>query len=383
MESITEKKILIISPQSWGGMLVSKHHYAMELARAGNTVYFLNPPSRKFAAPFSIDPVQEISGLYQVSYRPYFRIGIRVISKPLFYLLMDRQAKWLLKQFGFEFDIVWSFDNLLLFNDLRPFKGKTTIYHPVDPVEPRDWRVARTVDLILSVSKVTIDQLSSFGVPAYFLSHGLGGPFANAAREIEANPKAIENPTQKKIGYIGNLLFTVIDHENLMATIREHPEMEFHFWGSYKLDMSNLGGIEDNAFISYLENAPNVILHGVQPKEVLVNGLRKMDAFFMVYHVDLKTDKAMTSHKILEYLSLGKVFISSHIAAMHETGLIEMLDDPDNSKYLDLFNKVTSNLEIYNAVELQQKRINYALENTYENHLKTIACHLKTLRPAP
>ena len=38
------KKILLISPQAWGKMFVAKHHYAVELSRSGNEVYFLNPP---------------------------------------------------------------------------------------------------------------------------------------------------------------------------------------------------------------------------------------------------------------------------------------------------------------------------------------------------
>ena len=38
--------ILIISPQKWGKMKLSKHHYATTLAE-NNNVYYLNPPSNK------------------------------------------------------------------------------------------------------------------------------------------------------------------------------------------------------------------------------------------------------------------------------------------------------------------------------------------------
>src|SRR5450755_3125876 len=41
---LKNKTILIISPQAWGQMYISKHHYAITLAKLGNTVYFLNPP---------------------------------------------------------------------------------------------------------------------------------------------------------------------------------------------------------------------------------------------------------------------------------------------------------------------------------------------------
>jgi len=41
---LSDKLILILTPQSWGNMLLAKHHYAIELAKSGNRVYFLNPP---------------------------------------------------------------------------------------------------------------------------------------------------------------------------------------------------------------------------------------------------------------------------------------------------------------------------------------------------
>lgn len=43
--SFNNKTILIISPEPWGKMMISKHHYALELAKLGNEVYFLNPPN--------------------------------------------------------------------------------------------------------------------------------------------------------------------------------------------------------------------------------------------------------------------------------------------------------------------------------------------------
>ncbi|GAB1397072.1 hypothetical protein MASR1M65_18510 [Saprospiraceae bacterium] len=38
------KTILIISQQEWGLMRISKHHYALELAKKGNKVFYLTAP---------------------------------------------------------------------------------------------------------------------------------------------------------------------------------------------------------------------------------------------------------------------------------------------------------------------------------------------------
>ena len=39
----TKMKVLLISPQHWGTMRVTKHHYAIELTKLGHEVLFLEP----------------------------------------------------------------------------------------------------------------------------------------------------------------------------------------------------------------------------------------------------------------------------------------------------------------------------------------------------
>ena len=41
---LRNKTILIISPQQWDGLMLSKQNYAEELTKLGNKVYFLPPP---------------------------------------------------------------------------------------------------------------------------------------------------------------------------------------------------------------------------------------------------------------------------------------------------------------------------------------------------
>jgi len=37
---LRNKTIIILSPEKWGKMMLSKHHYAIELAGMGNIVFF-------------------------------------------------------------------------------------------------------------------------------------------------------------------------------------------------------------------------------------------------------------------------------------------------------------------------------------------------------
>ena len=67
MEVLKGKTILILSPQSWGKMFVSKHHYAIGLAKKGAVVYFLNPPDQENHQPkgdITIMPSEQQKGSF-------------------------------------------------------------------------------------------------------------------------------------------------------------------------------------------------------------------------------------------------------------------------------------------------------------------------------
>ena len=43
---MNKQRIFILSPQHWGTMFLSKHHYAIEFAKMGNEVFFLIHPNQ-------------------------------------------------------------------------------------------------------------------------------------------------------------------------------------------------------------------------------------------------------------------------------------------------------------------------------------------------
>ena len=62
MVFFSDKRILIISPEPWDHIPVSKHHYARKLAKLGNRVYFLNPPGQQ-------NSLREDGGVVVVDYK--------------------------------------------------------------------------------------------------------------------------------------------------------------------------------------------------------------------------------------------------------------------------------------------------------------------------
>ena len=80
-----------------------------------------------------------------------------------------------------------------------------------------------------------------------------------------------------------------------------------------------------------------------------------------------------------EYLSTGKVIVSNNVTAYAgQPGLIVMPEERMHNKKLPgLFTDVIRDLSFYNSKEKQEIRKQFAYQNKYSNHIKTIASFLK------
>ena len=110
MGNLKSKTILVISPQAWGTMLLSKHHYSIELASRGNVVYFLNPPDPDIKERIEINPIAEVENLFIIKHRLNFTYHLKFRCIKIFHFFMRRHVKKIISHIGYQFDIVWSFD---------------------------------------------------------------------------------------------------------------------------------------------------------------------------------------------------------------------------------------------------------------------------------
>ena len=77
-------KVLLISPQHWGTMRVTKHHYAIELAKLGHEVFFLEPTEASWKwnqtsfviTPSDAEGVKLVKQQINVSYNLKFHLKI-------------------------------------------------------------------------------------------------------------------------------------------------------------------------------------------------------------------------------------------------------------------------------------------------------------------
>lgn len=362
-------------------MFVSKHHYAVELARRGNKVYFLNPPDAARKDRIAFDPEPGYPGITVISHRLFFPYNIKFHAIGLFHWLMRFHIKAILRAGKFTPDIIWSFDlaNLYPFH-LFP-SGARRIFHPVDePLNATAVQSARGAQVIFSVTTEILDKYKAFDCPRILINHGVTEAFIS-------NPAPWQKGEPLRVGFSGNLLRPDIDRAIFLEIVRANPAIIFECWGSYQLKDANMGGTMDDAlhqFIASLQASPNVVLHGAVPSATLANEYKRMDAFLICYDIEKDQSKGTNYHKIMEYLGSGRVIIANNTTAYKDhPELLTMTEDRTNNAMLPgLFKQVLERLDEYNAPGRCEKRIQYARANTYTKQVMAIGDHLQKLLPA-
>lgn len=377
---LRDKVILLISPQPWGGLYISKNHYAIELSKS-NIVYFLCPiPLPEHSSNrITIQTSIESKNLFIINHKLFFPFQIKFHAKPLFKLLMRLHTHRILKSIGRNIDIVWSFD----LGNYFPFsffpKLTTKIFHPVDEPLNRDAiRSAKNADVIFSVTHEILEKYKCYDVSRYFINHGLSYSFLPISDPTEYIASA-----PLHVGISGNMRRNDIDRHVLLSIIHNNPNIIFDCWGPYK---KNKGGVrreerETNLFIERLLSLPNVRLHGLVKPDCLSRAYSKADAFLICYDVNKDQSKGTNYHKVIEFLSTGKVIISNNITTYSNLpNIVQMVDSRENNNSLPaLFSHVVSHLSFHNSVFLQRERKKYAEEHTYGNQILRIDKILKSI----
>lgn len=366
------KTIYIISREGWGSMLMSKQHYAIELAKRNNKIYFINHPDlqRRLKRGEIVISKTAFKNITSISHRFWHPFFLKFKYTWLYNFFTSIHIKRICRKINTAPDIVWQFDigNSL---PLKYFpRCEAKIYMPVDGPDGtrEEQKAAEKANVIISVTDRILNNFNTTALPKLCVNHGVSAIFINELTE-EKNDKVL------KAGYSGSLLRSDIDTSFFLTVIRQNPAIQFNFWGEYDSLNSNIHlaadvSTEVKNFIQQLQQQPNVILHGaVQPVQ-LAEGLKQMDILLIAYNIK----NAQNSHKLLEYMATGKVIVSSYLSSYADRPeLVEMVKSPDsNNGLIELFNKVVNNIAAYNFSEKQQYRIAYARQFTYKNQLKKI-----------
>jgi hypothetical protein len=359
------KNILIISPTSWEVSFPARQHYARELAKQGAFVFYLNPPSKA-------DSKIELSeNLWVVDYK--LNGGLM----GLFKLTESKLAEKITDLIAKKIDLIWSFDcsrfrNLNLFG-IESFKIYQKEEWGNDIVAETE--IANNSNLTLCLSKPLMDQLPNLNCPKILFDHALGNVFVEAGQR----KKQIMENTQFasgriRCGYLGNMQNKYIDTAVFETIIRENPMIEFHIIGPFVKD-SNLAGSGnktwEDPFVEFLMSAANVRMYGSLMTARIAEILQTMDMFLVCYDTDKYVDIVANPQKVVEYFSVGSVIVSSLlIDHKSNSALIQMADE--NKFLAHIFKTTVEKISDFNTEELRQKRIDFALDHTYENQLRKL-----------
>lgn len=383
MFQFKNKTVFLISSDRWGIMKVSKHHYALELAKAGAKVFFIEPPLLSNKG-IEITTCADDANISIVKYKPVFR-GRRFLPAALYSYLLHLQVKLLLKKIAVQPDVVWCFHGFL-FENLQWFKAPTTIFFAADLFEgdqlPSE---LNSSDLLFAVSDTIKEKLEQSGKPLVQIHHGLQNSFVQLAEGLlQNNSYADKSATTITAGYTGNLRMQALDREIMMQVISEHAEIKFLFWGSYKQSDLNLGGEqtkEADAFISFLQRSSNVELRGVVNGTELQQQMSECNLFWLCWKTGVhQLWDGSNSHKLLEYLATGCAVAAHYVSTYKNTDLLNMLAVKNNEGYPNLFKSVVQGLYRGEAKEKIKNRLEFAVSNSYSKQLHRIETHINNYK---
>jgi hypothetical protein len=350
---LEKKNILLISPEPWKHIFVSKHHYAIELAKRGNTVFFLNPPSEIFEIVST-----RYERLFSLHY-PGFIPGLRFFPSFLQKYFMCRVLKKLEKLCEGKFDIVWSFDNSLFFNFNAFSKEILKISHIVDFNQDFVFRgAASTADFCFSPNQFIIEKFLKYNNRTYFINHGVA-----IQDNIASVDLVLPGRNEAKTLYGGNIDIDYFDWDTFERVVDENLKVDFILAGPWKMKYKK------RQFLL----KPNVYYLGVLEKDVLLHYYRLADILLLCYKAGDYKEQLANPHKMMEYLASGKMICTTFTEEykfLSDKELISM--SKGNNNFPDLYKDVFDDLEYWNADEKKALRKAFALKNTYGKQIKRI-----------
>lgn len=349
------KEIWIISPESWGVSLFSKHYYALELAKRGNSVLFIQP------GPPTEKPHERITLVQDDSYIK----GTNRLPAPLARFIHRLQIRRMMRKHQSTPDIVWIFDDSQrkYFEVFRPAK---IIYHLMDKHAAKHLATsAKSADVCIGVTQGIVKSLSEYNAKSLHIPHGY----------VDYEPTAIQRPVVKEkntAAFVGNLLLPFLHWPSIFETIEKNADTHFFFIGSF-----NGGNLNPNtqhksyAHIAQLKKTTNVTLLGELSPPDVQNFLSQCDLLFYSIYFPKNSGPVEDAHKILTYLGSGKPIVGTSLSAYQYTkDLIYFAESEEHlhSKVAE----VLRNKKELSSPDLIEKRRGFALNHLYSEHIKRI-----------
>lgn len=362
------RRVLIVSPEAWGPVRLSKHHYASTLMKQGAQVFFLDPDSPK---ENGIRMTAAAPDQPAILFRPPPLHGIRFLPRAVRARLEAYQMKQLATTAGGSFDLLWNFDLHRFRSIVNREHARERIVHVMDLREPNQLLgPASLADLVIVVSPAMAEGLGKWKERVLHLAHGWM-PRKREGSDLPALSDGL------KIGYLGNLAMRAIDWKSIISIATTFPDVQIYLIGPLHGAFGDHTCI-DPATEKQLRAMPNIKLIGPVPYDLVPDWLEAMDILLIAYDLQAVGLKATSSHKLLEYLASGKVVLSSYLEDHAELDDLVVMAEPRES-ILPHVKDLLLNLAIHNASERQAARKAYAAAHSYQQKVSKVADKLALL----
>jgi glycosyltransferase involved in cell wall biosynthesis len=365
--ALTPQRILIISPESWGKSMLSKHHYAIALAQQGHSVWFLLPPwaDRDLAMQFKHPKVELIFDSYSIR-------GARFIPKFLRKAIYRKVIQRMENDCGGTFNLVWSFDNSRFF-DLDCFSKALRIHHMMDfHTDYQMEEASATAHICLGVTSGIVAKMKPYNIHSYFIQHGYA--------PVVPVPTALPVVDQKHTAlYTGNLLMPYVEWSWLHALVESNPDVHFFFVGSYGLgNLNEHTNAASVAEVNKIAQNAHVTLLGECTPGQMQSYLQQAEVLFFAYRSNEFPEILANSHKIMAYLASGKPIVCHVIAEYVKQGELLYMSSTIG-EYLKKFREVVEHPDTYHSQDATNKRIQWSENNTYVKQIVRIEQLIQSL----
>ncbi|MBP6794870.1 MAG: hypothetical protein KA143_07450 [Saprospiraceae bacterium] len=258
-----------------------------------------------------------------------------------------------------------------LFDSMNWTGALKNVFFPVDNSDflPNRYPGA---DMIISVSDLILNRYKNASVPVYFLNHGLTTEYADQAIKNLANISIYRQPKRIKLGYLGNLNIPFLDKDLLKSLILALPQVDFIFYGKIDKEV-------DPEWYEFITAHKNIFFKGQKHTAELSTLLQEMDGFLLCYSRECNESISGNSHKILEYLSTGKVIFTTYIKMYESFKFIEMCPQDARDTFIEMVILGVKNIATLNSPDKRKERIEFSLSNTYINNVNKIESWLGML----
>lgn len=347
---IESKPILIVSNEPWGNIWFSKQHYANELSKLENIVYFVNPPKKWTLVDvfnYKIESQKINNHLCKLDYQnnipnPFQNSSLTKLNDFLFFLKLRK----IIPQHTHL--ILWSFDPFRFISSPF-FKKIKRIYHVVDPymIYKFNQQLAEKANLIVC-SSITFFEYYITHFPkknTIHIPHGISDEEFNIDVDQVIQIKKKYDDFIILIGTINTAVnFTLIEKivkETTIPLIVIGEEIELSIDMKEKWDT-----ILNNNKIKFI---------GVIPAQELKNWVSASKICLVTYHYN---HPHQTTLKMLNYLAFKKPIISTMHGEFLELNNNAIYTANTDTEFIGLLKKGIKN-ELY----VDKDRINTELKN--------------------